>query len=545
MMRKILLFAAIAGALTAPLSSVQAQRKECNAEQITATQLRDYLTFVASDEMEGRNTPSRGLDTVAKFIAMMLSRWGAKPGGDDGTYFQHIALRRDIPDTDKTRLEIAGHTFTYGDDYFAAGSGDVTVNAPLVYVGDGWLIKSKNIDDYQGIDAKGKIVVANYGNGFTPPHGLLRSDLTGKPDEDWANAPNYARQKGAAALIFVVPESMQSDVQQMRRQAGQSRLFPEKFRFGGTPTADMPVFYIMPKVAETLFQGEKMEAAALQKSSADKTPVPAFAFSADKKVTLTAATKVERVMTQNVVGIFEGRDPLLKNEYVAFGAHYDHLGIATRPINGDSIYNGADDDGSGTVSLISMAEALGKAKRRPKRSTLFVWHCGEEKGLWGSQYFTSYPTIPLDHIVTQLNIDMIGRSKSAGDTNPANKELSGPDEVYVIGSKMMSTELGTLSEKVNTHYLKLNFNYRYDDPKDPNRFFFRSDHFNYAQKGIPIIFYFDGVHEDYHRVTDEVQKIDFNKMEKVARTVYETMWEVSELKSRPVIDKKLPAELTR
>jgi hypothetical protein len=545
MMRQYLLCAVVLGALVAPISAVEAQRRECNADQITAAQLRDYLTFVASDEMEGRNTPSRGLDTVAKFIATLLSRWGAKPAGDDGTFFQHITLIRDSPDPANTRLAVSGRTFTYGDDYFAAGATNGDISAPLVYVGDGWLVKSKSIDDYAGVDAKGKIVVANYGNGFSPPRGLTRADLTGKQGEDWANAQTYARQKGAAALILVVPEAMQDDIDSMRRRTGQNRLFPEKFRGANGANPDIPVFYVKPEVAQALFQGEKADGSAVLRTIADKKPMPAFELSPEKKVTLAASTKVERVMTQNVVAIFEGRDPQLKQEYVAFGAHYDHLGVATRPINGDSIYNGADDDGSGTVSLISMAEALSKAKRRPKRSTLFVWHCGEEKGLWGSQYFTSYPTVPLDHVVTQLNIDMIGRSKSAGDTNPANKELSGPDEVYVIGSKMMSTELGALSERVNDHYLKLHFNYRYDNPQDPNRFFFRSDHFNYAQKGIPIIFYFDGVHEDYHRVTDEVQKIDFNKMEHVARTVYETMWEISELKSRPVVDKKLPAALTR
>ena len=190
-----------------------------------------------------------------------------------------------------------------------------------------------------------------------------------------------------------------------------------------------------------------------------------------------------------------------------------------------------------------MAEALARARQPPKRSIVFVWHCGEEKGLWGSQYFTLHPTVPLNQVVTQLNIDMIGRSKKPGDTEPRNKELSGPNEIYVIGSKMMSTELGAISERVNQGYLNLEFNYKYDDPVDPNRFFFRSDHFNYAQKGIPIIFYFDGVHEDYHRPSDEVSKIDFTKMERVARTVYLTMWDVAELSKRPTVDKQLPTQL--
>ena len=191
-----------------------------------------------------------------------------------------------------------------------------------------------------------------------------------------------------------------------------------------------------------------------------------------------------------------------------------------------------------------MAEALAKAPNRPKRSVIFVWHCGEEKGLWGSRYFTEYPTIPLDHVVAQLNIDMIGRSKKEGDTNPRNKELTGPNDVYLIGSTMMSTELGELVQSVNKSYLNIGYDTRYDDPADPNRFFYRSDHYNYARKGIPIIFFFDGVHEDYHQAGDSPDKIDYQKMEKITRTVYMTLWEVANRATRVKVDKPLPAQLT-
>jgi Zn-dependent M28 family amino/carboxypeptidase len=209
----------------------------------------------------------------------------------------------------------------------------------------------------------------------------------------------------------------------------------------------------------------------------------------------------------------------------------------------DTIWNGADDDGSGTVALLAVAETLAK-NPPPKRSVLFVWHCAEEKGLWGSQYFVENPTVPLAQIVTQINIDMIGRSRPEGDTNPANASLAGPNEIYVIGSKMMSTQLGELSENTNHAYLNLKLNYLYDDPKDPNQFFYRSDHFNYAKNGIPIIFFFDGEHEDYHRPGDEPQKIDYQKMEKVVRTVFVTLWELAERPTRPVVDKPLPKDVT-
>jgi len=275
--------------------------------------------------------------------------------------------------------------------------------------------------------------------------------------------------------------------------------------------------------------------------------VAPFELSANKNVSITIATAPSRVMTQNVVGIWEGSDPKLKDEYVAVGAHYDHIGMAgvgnCQAIGTDTICNGADDDGSGTTAVLGMAEALSHAKVRPKRSVLFVWHCGEEKGLWGSKYFTDYPTVPLDHVVTQLNIDMIGRSRKQGDTDTRNASLSGPNEIYVIGSTMMSTELGKLSRDVNNSYLKIGYDVKYDDPKDTNRFFFRSDHYNYAKHGIPIIFFFDGVHEDYHKAGDEPQKIDYDKMERVTRTIYLTLWQVANLPVRPKVDKPLPAQL--
>jgi len=191
-----------------------------------------------------------------------------------------------------------------------------------------------------------------------------------------------------------------------------------------------------------------------------------------------------------------------------------------------------------------IAEALAKAPKRPKRSVLFVWHCGEEKGLWGSEYFNKFPTVDIKNVISQLNIDMIGRSKKPGDTDPRNKDLTDGNSIYVIGKDMMSSTLGSIVDATNGSYLKLGYDTRYDDPKDTNRFFFRSDHFNYALNGIPITFWFDGVHEDYHQPGDEPQKIDYDKMEKVARTIMLTLLELTDLKERPKIDKQLPPELS-
>jgi Zn-dependent M28 family amino/carboxypeptidase len=233
----------------------------------------------------------------------------------------------------------------------------------------------------------------------------------------------------------------------------------------------------------------------------------------------------------------------LKNEYVAIGAHYDHVGTNPFWAGEDKIWNGADDDGSGTVAVMAIAEAMAKGPR-PKRSMLFIWHAGEEKGLWGSEYFADNPTVPIGSIITELNIDMIGRYQNPGDENPQNKALPQQGEIFLIGSRMMSTELGELSDGVNKGFLNLSFNFKYDDPNDPEQFFYRSDHFNYAKKGVPIIFYMDGSHADYHQVTDSIEKINFESMEKVARTILATGWELANRPVRPKVDKPLPASVT-
>jgi hypothetical protein len=519
------------------------------AEQITAAQLKDYLTFVASDLMEGRDTPSRGLDMTAQFIAMNLSRWGIRPAGDNGTYFQKIALRRTRLNSSQTSVEIAGQKYKYGDDYLAqlssagtSGAAVGTGTGAVVYVGNGWVLKAKNMDAYQGVDVKGKIMLVA-GSGL--PRGVTFDDINaGKRGQDWSDPTTYAVAHGAKGIIYI-PGFQNLAFWNRTRQNAEERgsIVVEKFQNPANASGSVPAVVASLSMLNTLMRGERRSASDLYEKAVAGDPGTAFDLDANKKATLNVAMQVDVVTTQNVVGIWEGSDPVLKNEYVAIGAHYDHVGIGT-PVNGDAIYNGADDDGSGTVSVLAMAEAFAH-NPRPKRSIIFVWHCGEEKGLWGSRYFTENPTVPLNQIVTQLNIDMIGRSKAEGNTNPRNASLSGPNEIYVIGSKMMSTELGALSDRINQSYLNINYNFKYDDPKDPNQFFFRSDHYNYARKGIPIIFFFDGEHEDYHRPGDEVSKIDFQKMEKVSRTIFLTGWEIANLATRPKVDKQLPSELNQ
>lgn len=529
-----LLFSSLALGQTVKITAKEREM----AEAITASQLSTYLHFVASDAMGGRDTPSQGLDITAEFLRMNVEKWGFKPAGDNGTFFQKIALTRESLDPEKTTLEIGGQRYAFGEDFFRV-SGTGTVNAPIVFGKDGWLVKSKGIDAFAGVDVAGKVVVLHSPT-FSQqtliprPAGVTQDDLKGEVGVDWASPLDHAKKKGAAAVIVIAPPQLQGMWGQLRNRLGRGSLYPEKLR--QTPAdagPSPPAFLVSEKVGNAIFAGE----------SGDKTA--AAAFETKKSANLNAAGKKETLWTQNVVALWEGSDPTLKAEMIAIGAHYDHDGTRPNAPGDDKIWNGADDDGSGTVAVLAIAEALARAKTRPKRSVLLVWHAGEEKGLWGANYFNKFPTVDIKKVIAQLNIDMIGRSKKPGDTNPKNKDLTGDNAIYVIGSEMMSSTLGAITKGTNEAYLKLGYDYKYDDPADTNKFFFRSDHFHYAMNGIPIAFWFDGVHEDYHQPSDTADKIDYAKMEKVTRTIFLTMIELSDLKERPAVDKKLPPELTQ
>lgn len=505
-----------------------------NTDGITAAQLKSYLTFIASDELEGRDTPSRGLDIAALFIESHLKNWGIKPGGDNGTYFQKFPLKRFKIDPQNTRFSLNNQSFIYGEDFFSTLIPASISGSNIIYVGHGWVIKSKNINPYQGIDIKDKIIVI--GGGL--PKGVTNTDLQGKPGEDWFSPSLYAQANGAKAVITFGNFNDLANWQATRwRQTERGSVI---FGTQQNPIT-VPTITASPRLINALFQGEKSNGANAYNKAVTQDFVEPFELNSNKKISLNVALKTEEIYTQNVIGILEGSDPVLKNEYVAIGAHYDHVGMNPFASGDDKIWNGADDDGSGTVSVLSIAESLAKGSQRPKRSILFIWHAGEEKGLWGSDYFTDHPTVPITSIITQLNIDMIGRYQNSGDENhPRNKNLPKQGEVFLIGSKMMSSELGELSEATNKAFLNLSFNYKYDDPNDPEQFFYRSDHYNYARKGVPIIFYMDGDHADYHQATDSVEKINFESMEKVARTIMATGWELANRPTRPTVDKPLP-----
>jgi hypothetical protein len=289
---------------------------------------------------------------------------------------------------------------------------------------------------------------------------------------------------------------------------------------------NLPVFYISQHLANELLKSSRQRIRKL-KNRIDKNGGP-LSFSSKTNVNIDVSIRGEKVQTENVIGFIEGTD--LKDQIVVISAHYDHLGKK------DSlIYDGADDDGSGTSALLELAQAFSLAKKDghgPRRSILFIAFTAEEKGLLGSKYYTQFPRFPLDSTVANLNIDMIGRIDTAHHGNP--------DYIYVIGSDKLSTELHEINEEKNKIHTKLLLDYTYNDPNDHNRFYYRSDHYNFAKNNIPVIFYFNGVHEDYHKPTDTVDKINFDKVEKISRLVFYTAWELANRNERIKVDVNKP-----
>jgi Zn-dependent M28 family amino/carboxypeptidase len=295
----------------------------------------------------------------------------------------------------------------------------------------------------------------------------------------------------------------------------------------GKEAATMNTISVTREVADNLMSGtgKNVQGLLAQISDTGKPATTSFKSS----LTMGAQATYTPIDAKNVLGYLEGTD--LKEEVLVITAHYDHVGVDPK---GD-VFNGADDDGSGTTAVIELAEAFSNAKKKgkgPRRSILFMTVVGEEKGLLGSEWYASNPVFPLANTIANLNIDMIGRVgfEYKGKPDSANY-------VYVIGSDMLSSTLKTVSEEANNAYTKIKLDYKYDDPKDPNRFYYRSDHYNFAKHNIPIIFYFNGVHEDYHKQTDEIKKINFDVMTKRTQLVYYTAWELANRDARPVVDK--------
>jgi hypothetical protein len=484
-------------------------------DSITPGELRMHLQFLASEELGGRYTLSPSFAIAARYLAAHLEAYGFKGAGEHGNFLQAFQVVSAKPDTAKSALEVSfgGKTKSYhfGDFYIPAEGGNGEAQGQVIFVGPGISSPSQHRDDYAGLDVKGKIVLLVAG--MSAGVDLSRLDES-------EHGQGAARAHGAIGILQLPPQRF---LELMKNKGFQERAASrETVRLARGAEDSLPVVTPGPALAEELLAACGMDLKSAYETNHKQNVQP-------KNLTakMTVAQQLTRATTQNVAGILEGTDPVLKNEYVVFSAHYDHL--KTGP--GGEIYPGADDDGSGTTSVLTIAHAM--SMERPKRSVLVMFHAGEELGLLGSEYNTDYaPVVPLKQMVADLNIDMIGRSKQPGDNALQDEHLTDANTVYLVGSSRISQELHQLSEETNSQFQKMKLDYYYNDPNNPERIYFRSDHWNYAKHGIPIIFYFDGTSVDYHRPTDTIDKIDFAKMTKVARLVFETGWRIANLDHR-------------
>jgi hypothetical protein len=462
------------------------------AATISADDLKNHLYIVAGPEMEGRDTPSEGLKKAATYIENHFRKLGLVPIAPNG-FQQPYNLYMDS--VLSSTLSIDEKSFEAGTDFMMPSNNYVfTINAAeVVFAGYGLSDSTRN--DYKNLDVRGKIVLVMSG---MPPSS---STTGGNMRRNFVNKQAIAAQHGALAVLQV-----QSNISpQMRTMSGRPYL--DLFRKSTPPN----LCIIKPEVAKAITNMSFEE--LTQEANSGRT---GLVFSTNLSLSLNK--KVNSLTTANVLGVLEGTD--LKNEYVMITAHYDHVGKT-----GETIYYGADDDGSGTVSVLEIAEAFAEAKKAgsgPRRSIIFMTVSGEEKGLWGSAYYANNPILPLESTVCDLNIDMVGRIGSEYEKDPDSANY-----IYVIGDDKLSSALRPISEAANSTYTKLKLDYKYNDPNDPNRFYYRSDHYNFAEKGVPIIFYFNGTHADYHRPTDTPDKIHYPLMAKRAQLIFATAWEIA------------------
>ncbi|HEX4605036.1 MAG TPA: M28 family peptidase [Candidatus Angelobacter sp.] len=487
-------------------------------DTITPGELRMHLQFLASEELGGRYTLSPSFAIAARYLASHLEGYGFKGAGEHGDFLQTFQVISSRPDTTKSSLEVndggKANGYRFGDFYIAAGSSNGEAQGQVVFVGAGISSPAQKLDDYSGLDVKGKIVLIVPG----VPSWVDASRLAENEQGEGA-----ARAHGAAGVLQVPAQRV---LEFMKNKSFQERAATrETVRLAKESNGKLPVLLLGPNLAETFLTACGLDLKGVYEAAGRKERI--HPKKTDLTAKMNAAIQITRSSTQNVAAILEGADPKLKQEYVVFSAHYDHL--KTGPSG--EIYPGADDDGSGTTAVLTIAHAL--SLERPKRSVLVMFHAGEELGLLGSEYNTDYaPVVPLDRMVADLNIDMIGRSKPAGDKEMEDEHLTDANSVYLVGSNRISQELHQLSEETNAQFQKMKLDYYYNDPNNPERIYFRSDHWNYAKHGVPIIFYFDGTHVDYHRPTDTIDKIDFAKLTKITRLVFETGWRIANLDHR-------------
>jgi hypothetical protein len=547
--RRAPLSAAVLGVMLAIVPSQAASKSA--AASIDVRDLREWLTYIASDDLQGRAVFSPGIGLAASYIEEHLRQWGVKPAGDHGSYLQTVrVVGLKSTSHSSVTVEVAGERRTFADGEGVRFPRNVgakqrrTVDR-VEFLGYGLDVPAVSHEDYRGKDVNGAAVVWL---GAAGPSNVDQSRV-----RLLNNRNRYAtEERGATAVIGAGPAPRQGRGRANDgggQAAGPDFTTTERLDHVLAPSASANDAFF-----EFLFSRAPVRYAELKRLAEAKQPLPSFRLEG-VALTFDINNDYEPIRTQlaqNVVGLVEGADPQLKSTYVAFGAHLDHVGYAdgeltktpdgvrrvgapgvvTAGAEDDRIWNGADDDGSGVVTLMGMAKAFALGPK-PKRSILFVWHTGEERNRWGSLYFVDHPTVDLDRVVAQLNVDMVGRNR--------NDKATEANSIYVVGSDRISTELDTVLQAANGALAKpLKLDYELNDPSDPESVYTRSDHYSYASRGIPIVFFTDGLHADYHANTDDVSKIEFDKMTRIGELIYATAWRLGNLDHAPVRDRKGP-----
>ena len=476
--------------------------QQVGLEEAAATITQDDYAWrvgvIAHDSMQGRDTPSPGLDKTALWIASEFRRMGLRGGAADGGFIQRYPLRSVVLDAEASQIMIGNERLSFGNDVLPLRGG-VSNGAST-----GAVALISGSEDFAtgiargGLDGKHVILIvaANADGASRQMLGALRASgalsvtvTSGAEDDDW---------DAAASRAF------RPSVQKGWTEEGNG---------GNGAAAFSPRLQVRARAV----------AAALRPHGVNMVPLQARADGAVEiqvleglEMTVTLAVRDEMVSAPNVIGILEGSDPELKEEYVVFSGHMDHVGIGAPDANGDSIFNGADDDASGTTAVIEIAEAMTSLPTAPKRSTLFLLVSGEEKGLWGSEYFAENPSVPVGQLVADLNTDMVGRNW--------------PDTIVAIGKE--HSDLGVTLNRVNGDHPELRMT-AIDDLWPEENFYARSDHFNFARKGVPILFFFNGTHTDYHGRDDEVENLDTEKAARISRLVFYLGVDIANAPERP------------
>lgn len=483
------------------------------AATITVDNLHKHLSIIASAEMEGRETGTEGQRKAAAYIEAQFKAMGLKSVESLKGYQQFYPLYQDS--LKAAELTIAGKTAEYGKDFItqlsANESGKFKGNK-IIFAGYG--IDDEKYSDYTGLDVKGKVVVIFLGEPKKDGKYILSGSSRGS---EWSfpGVPKkvaVAAAKGATGVLLISANQETFNERAVTNGKKTGVYYPKESTAGKT----LNYAQLSHAFAKTIIGNNFDTLVKIVKANGNMGN--AWAMESKVKVSYKFEKFRTTINASNVVGIVEGTDK--KDEYVFVTGHYDHLGMR----NG-KIYYGADDDGSGTCSVIVMAEAFVKAAasgNRPRRTMVFMTVSGEEKGLWGSEYYSDHPFFPLEKTTVDLNIDMVGR------VDTERKTADTLNYVYVIGHDKISTDLPIINEGANNKYTNLVLDYKFDDPNDQNRIYFRSDHYNFARKGVPILFFYDGMlKSDYHQPTDTIEKINWNLYEKRTKMIFHTAWEMA------------------